>query len=68
MAAGVIDADYRSPVGVVLFSHSEVDFSVKPGDRVAWMISHVIAAPEVAEVEDLDAIVRREGGFGSASV
>ena len=24
--AGVIDADYRGPVGVVLFNHSEVDF------------------------------------------
>ncbi|KAM3295004.1 hypothetical protein ACQJBY_037703 [Aegilops geniculata] len=68
VGAGVIDADYRGPVGVVLFNHSEVDFAVKPGDRIAQMIIQVIATPEVAEVEDLDATVRGEGGFGSTGV
>ncbi|KAM3310331.1 hypothetical protein ACQJBY_031177 [Aegilops geniculata] len=68
VGAGVIDADYRGPVGVVLFNHSEADFAVKPGDRVAQMIVQVIATPEVAEVEDLDATVRGEGGFGSTGV
>uniref|UniRef100_A0A453LXV4 dUTP diphosphatase n=1 Tax=Aegilops tauschii subsp. strangulata TaxID=200361 RepID=A0A453LXV4_AEGTS len=33
-ATRVIDADYHSPVGVVLFNHSEADFAVKPGDCV----------------------------------
>ncbi|EMS64377.1 Deoxyuridine 5'-triphosphate nucleotidohydrolase [Triticum urartu] len=55
---GVIDVDYRDQVGIVLFNHSETDFTVKPGDRVIEMIIQVIAAPEVAEVEDLDATVR----------
>ncbi|KAI4998708.1 hypothetical protein ZWY2020_054050 [Hordeum vulgare] len=68
VGAGVIDADYRGPVGVVLFNHSEADFAVKPGDRIAQMIVQVIAAPQVAEVEDLDATVRGEGGFGSTGV
>ncbi|KAM0852381.1 hypothetical protein ACQ4PT_051800 [Festuca glaucescens] len=68
VGAGVIDADYRGPVGVVLFNHSEVDFAVKPGDRIAQLIIQVIATPEVAEVEDLDATVRGEGGFGSTGV
>jgi len=68
VGAGVIDADYRGPVGVVLFNHSEVDFAVKPGDRIAQLIIEVIMTPEVAEVEDLDATVRGEGGFGSTGV
>ena len=34
----MIDADYRDPVGVVLFNNSEADFAVKPGDRVTQMI------------------------------
>ncbi|PAN45766.1 hypothetical protein PAHAL_9G140700 [Panicum hallii] len=68
VGAGVIDADYRGPVGVILFNHSDTDFAVKPGDRIAQMIIEVIAAPEVAEVEDLDATVRGEGGFGSTGV
>nr|XP_020173696.1 deoxyuridine 5'-triphosphate nucleotidohydrolase [Aegilops tauschii subsp. strangulata] len=56
-ATRVIDAEYRCPVGVVLFNHSEVDFAVKPGDCVAQMIVQVIATPEVTEVEDLDTTV-----------
>lgn len=68
MGAGVIDADYRGPVGVVLFNHSDVDFAVKPGDRIAQMIIQVIVTPDVVEVEDLDATVRGEGGFGSTGV
>ena len=42
----------------MLFNHSEAYFAVKPGDHVAQMIVQVIATPKVAEVEDLDAIVR----------
>lgn len=68
VGAGVIDADYRGPVGVILFNHSDADFAVKPGDRIAQMIIEVIATPDVAEVEDLDATVRGEGGFGSTGV
>ena len=54
VGAEVIDADYRDPVGVVLFNNSEADFAVKPGNRVTQMIVQVIAMPEVAEVEDLE--------------
>uniref|UniRef100_A0A452XPE5 dUTP diphosphatase n=1 Tax=Aegilops tauschii subsp. strangulata TaxID=200361 RepID=A0A452XPE5_AEGTS len=67
-ATRVMDIDYDNLVGVVLFNHSEVDFAVQPGDRTARMIVDVIATPDVAEVEDLDAIVQGEGGFGSAGV
>ncbi|KAF7086673.1 hypothetical protein CFC21_089949 [Triticum aestivum] len=65
---GVIDTDYDSLVGVVLFNHLEVDFDVKPIDRAARMIVHVIMMPDIAEVEHLDTIFQREGGFGSSGV
>ncbi|XBI77861.1 hypothetical protein VPH35_087658 [Triticum aestivum] len=67
-ATRVIDADYRCLVGVVLFNHSEVDFTVKPSNCIAQMIVQVIVTPEVAEVEDLDTIVWGEGGLGSTSI
>lgn len=38
VGAGVIDADYRGQVKVLLFNHSDVDFEVKEGDRVAQLI------------------------------
>lgn len=68
VGAGVIDADYRGPVGVILFNHSDVDFEVKAGDRIAQMILEKIVTPEVIEVEDLDSTLRGEGGFGSTGV
>ena len=60
--------DYRGLVGVMLFNHSEADFIVKPDDRATQMIVQVITMQEVAEVEDLDATVRREGLLGSTDV
>ncbi|KAK3231593.1 hypothetical protein Dsin_003474 [Dipteronia sinensis] len=68
VGAGVIDADYRGPVGVILFNHSDVDFEVKVGDRIAQLIIEKIVTPDVLEVEDLDSTVRGEGGFGSTGV
>lgn len=68
MGAGVIDADYRGPVGVILFNHSDVDFDVKVGDRIAQLIIEKIMTPDVVEVEDLDTTLRGEGGFGSTGI
>ncbi|XP_010263699.1 PREDICTED: deoxyuridine 5'-triphosphate nucleotidohydrolase-like [Nelumbo nucifera] len=68
VGAGVIDADYRGPVGVVLFNHSDADFEVKPGDRIAQLIIEKIMTPDVLEVEDLDSTQRGSGGFGSTGV
>ncbi|KAL8197949.1 hypothetical protein R6Q57_016476 [Mikania cordata] len=68
VGAGVIDADYRGPVGVILFNHSDVDFEMKAGDRIAQLIIEKIITPEVVEVDDLDSTVRGAGGFGSTGV
>ncbi|KAJ7966743.1 deoxyuridine 5'-triphosphate nucleotidohydrolase-like [Quillaja saponaria] len=68
VGAGVIDADYRGPVGVILFNHSDLDFEVKVGDRIAQLLIEKILTPDVLEVEDLDSTVRGEGGFGSTGV
>jgi len=38
VGAGVIDADYRGPVKVLLFNFSDVDFKVAVGERVAQLI------------------------------
>ncbi|KAL8501232.1 hypothetical protein ACS0TY_020692 [Phlomoides rotata] len=58
-AGVVVDADYRGPVGVILFNHSDVDFEVKHGDRIAQLIIiHKIVTPEV---DDLDSTVGSTG-------
>ncbi|RYP76137.1 hypothetical protein DL771_001961 [Monosporascus sp. 5C6A] len=63
--AGVIDADYRGPVKVLLFNHSDADFAVAEGDRVAQLVVERIYTPEVVEVAELEESVRGAGGFGS---
>ena len=35
VGAGVIDADYRGEVKILLINHSNVKFEVKKGDRIA---------------------------------
>ncbi|XP_056695212.1 deoxyuridine 5'-triphosphate nucleotidohydrolase-like [Spinacia oleracea] len=68
VGAGVIDADYRGPVGVILFNYSDVDFELKIGDCIAQLIIEKIITPDVLEVEDLDSTVRGAGGFGPTGV
>ncbi|XP_004931317.1 deoxyuridine 5'-triphosphate nucleotidohydrolase [Bombyx mandarina] len=65
VGAGVIDEDYRGNVGVVLFNHSDTDFSVKKGDRIAQLICEKIYYPVLQEVANLSVTQRGDGGFGS---
>ncbi|PKX89693.1 dUTP diphosphatase [Aspergillus novofumigatus IBT 16806] len=66
--AGVIDADYRGEVKVLLFNFSDVDFTVKVGDRIAQLVLERIYTPEVMVVEELEESVRGAGGFGSTGL
>ncbi|VVT57228.1 uncharacterized protein SAPINGB_P005598 [Magnusiomyces paraingens] len=63
--AGVIDADYRGPLKVVLFNHSNVDYEIARGDRIAQLILEIIRTPEIQVVESLPETQRGAGGFGS---
>jgi len=65
IGAGVIDMDYRGPVGVVIFNHANTDLKVEAGDRVAQLILEKISYADMVEVDSLDDTERGEGGFGS---
>ncbi|KAI5701183.1 deoxyuridine 5'-triphosphate nucleotidohydrolase isoform X5 [Diaphorina citri] len=65
VGAGVIDEDYRGNVGVVLFNHSDQDFKVNKGDRIAQLICQRIEYPVLQEVTNLNNTERGAGGFGS---
>ncbi|GAU93906.1 hypothetical protein RvY_05769 [Ramazzottius varieornatus] len=69
VGAGVIDADYRGNVGIVLFNFGKDVFIVNPGDRVAQLICEKIVMPDLQESkENLDETQRGEGGFGSTGI
>lgn len=71
--AGVVDADYRGDIGVVLInlghgsfnsSYNE-DFKVSHGDRIAQFIITPFVTADIEEVSELPESLRGEGGFGS---
>lgn len=65
VGAGVIDEDYRGNVGVVMFNHSDLEFTVAKGDRIAQLICERIYYPTLEEVKSLSDTLRGDGGFGS---
>jgi dUTP pyrophosphatase len=67
--AGVIDSDYRGDIGVILFnSDHNLDFQVNVGDRIAQIIIEKCHSVNWETVENLEASVRSEKGFGSSGV
>lgn len=64
-AVGVIDADYRGEIQVGLRNHSEVPFTIQPGDRIAQLVLTPIYTPTLAQVSTLPESRRGQGGFGS---
>lgn len=50
---------------MLLFNHSDTDFAVSEGDRVAQLVLERIYTPDVVEVQELEDSVRGAGGFGS---
>lgn len=68
VGAGVVDSDYRGPVGVILFNWGDADFEIQKGDRIAQLIVELIVLPDVVEVENLESTERGVAGFGSTGV
>jgi len=63
--AGVIDADYRGEVKVLLVNHSRDSFLVTRGMRIAQLVIQPVF-PDIREVDVLPIDTERgEGGFGS---
>lgn len=62
---GTIDSDYRGEVCTILINHSENDFEINPGDRIAQAVIASVIQAKWAEVDELSETARGEGGFGS---
>ena len=62
---GTIDSDYRGELKIILFNHSNKDFIINNGDRIAQMVLVPILKMEFEEVDSLPETIRGQGGFGS---
>ncbi|HET8592633.1 MAG TPA: dUTP diphosphatase [Solirubrobacterales bacterium] len=66
---GLIDPGYRGEVRILLINTDRnVDFHVRPGDRVAQLMLVPIATASPLEADELDHSARGEGGFGSSGI
>jgi len=62
---GTVDSDYRGEVCVILINHSQVDFIITRGMRIAQIVIARHEQAQVVEVDNLDETLRGAGGFGS---
>jgi dUTP pyrophosphatase len=62
---GTIDSDYRGEIKIILFNHSNEEFTINNKDRIAQMILTPVVKMKLEETKDLPDSVRGEGGFGS---
>ncbi len=65
---GTVDSDYRGEVCAILINHSQVDFTITRGMRIAQMVIAKHEQAEIVEVADLDETARGAGGFGSTGL
>ncbi len=63
--AGVVDSDYRGEITCVLANHSDNDFEVNVGDRIAQFVIEAIILPTPEFTEELPQTARGASGFGS---
>lgn len=62
---GTVDSDYRGEVCAILINHSQQDFTITRGMRIAQMVIAKHEQAEIVQAEDLDETARGSGGFGS---
>jgi dUTP pyrophosphatase len=67
-APGTIDADYRGEIGVILVNLSNLEYTLKDGERIAQLVIAKHERVHWKEVQVLSETKRGAGGFGSTGV
>ncbi len=65
---GVIDADYRGEIMVLLINHGAEPFVVTRGMRIAQLVVAPVVQCELIAENDLSETARGSGGFGSTGL
>ncbi|MBU2496772.1 MAG: dUTP diphosphatase [Nanoarchaeota archaeon] len=67
-APATIDSGYRGEIQVILINHSDEEFLVNKGERIAQLLFSKVDSIAFEEVEELSDTTRGEKGFGSSGV
>jgi dUTP pyrophosphatase len=62
---GLIDSDYQGQLMVSCWNRGQTAFTIEPLERIAQMVIVPVVQATFRRVDDFDASVRGEGGFGS---
>ncbi len=65
---GTIDADYRGEIKIALINHSNQNFVIQNGDRIAQMVVTKYEQISFILVDTLDETERGEGGYGHTGI
>ena len=68
IGGGICDRDFRGNISVIIFNHSNNNFTVEKGDRIAQMVIEKISQPEIIEVKKSKSTGRGEAGFRSTGL
>ena len=63
---GIIDSEYRGPAGILLYNHSNRDYLVSPGDKIAQFVVYKLHKPGMEETTEVEQTERGAKGFGSS--
>ena len=67
-APGTVDAGYTGEIKVNLINHGQAPYVITPGQRIAQLVLHPIATPEIEEVDELPNTQRGTNGHGSSGL
>ena len=67
-APGTVDAGYRGQMLITLVNHSDEDFEITRGDRIAQMLFQKFESARFVHVTELPGSQRGIAGFGSTGV
>lgn len=62
---GVIDSDYTGELICPVINHSDREYTIKNGDRIAQIVFMPVYQASLICVDELDETERGTGGFGS---
>ena len=65
---GVIDADYRGDIGLIVQNNGFEPFTIQQGDKIGQGIIYKCEQAEFTLVDKLDKTERGEGGYGHTGV
>ncbi len=63
---GIIDSDYQDEIKAILYNHSQIPYTIQPGERICQLIIMPVTQVTLTIVEQFSSISKRgTGGFGS---